>query len=288
FSLLTHTRSHYEMRSNTVLRLSLKILELASSICVIYLVSLVGTQWILLVSLLAVPPFTAYLILRSPSSSSDSSILHFSRRLLKSEGIISTCMAIISAILSLTLVYSHHVLGLDRNLLHACFFSSILCLLYSIDVFLLFLSFRSAVIHFSLLPPSKVFPESSVSHPLSLTIDNFSSHLPQIQSTRLLTIDHGQLRFVACPSIGKKGRVPRMIPSKGLIQFSLPPPRPEATQYISHGDQRDRRLSYCIPSSNDQSSISSSNSSLSLGDRYHSASTIPQDTSTVDTPTVTR
>ncbi|GMR32651.1 hypothetical protein PMAYCL1PPCAC_02846 [Pristionchus mayeri] len=275
------------MRPNTILRLSLKLLELASSVVIIYLVSRVGTQWILLVSLVSVPPFTAYLILKSPSSSSSSSILHLSRRLLKSEGIISTCMAILSAILSLTLAYSHHVLGLDRNLLHACFFSSVLCLFYSIDVFLAFLSYRSAVIHFSLIPPPKIFPESPVSHPLSLTIDHFSSHLPHLQSTRLLTIDHGQLKFVACPSNGHKSRVPRMNPSKGLTQFTLPPPRPEAPQYISHA-LPDRRLSYSIPPSIDQSSISSSsNSSLSLGDRYHSASTIPQDPNSIEVPAVT-
>ncbi|KAF8387244.1 hypothetical protein PRIPAC_76386 [Pristionchus pacificus] len=277
------------MRTNTILRLSLKLLELASSVCVIYFVSLVGTQWILLISLLVVPPFTAYLILRSPSSTSDSSILHFSRKLLKSEGIISLCMAIISVILSVTLAYSHHVLGLDRNLLHACFFASVLCLLYSVDVFLTFLSFRSAVIHFSLLPPSKIFPESSLSHPLSLTIDNFSSNLPSLHSTRLLTIDHRHLKFVACPSIGHKTRVPRMNPLKGLTQFTLPPPRPEAPQYISRVHPNDQRLSYCTPPSNDQSSISSSNSSLSVGERYHSASTIPQDpTSNTDVPIVSR
>lgn len=164
----------------------------------------------------------------------------------------------------------------------------------------------------------QIFPESSLSHPLSLTIDNFSSNLPPLHSTRLLTIDHGQLKFVACPSIGHKTvcilslflsqfqsfqRVPRMNPLKGLTQFTLPPPRPEAPQYISRvhpngavishsyriNMDADRRLSYCIPPSNDQSSISSANSSLSIGERYHSASTIPQDpSSNSDAPIVSR
>lgn len=164
----------------------------------------------------------------------------------------------------------------------------------------------------------QIFPESSLSHPLSLTIDNFSSNLPSLHSTRLLTIDHRHLKFVACPSIGHKTvciqsfffshfesfqRVPRMNPLKGLTQFTLPPPRPEAPQYISRvhpngavicltnriNMNADQRLSYCTPPSNDQSSISSSNSSLSVGERYHSASTIPQDpTSNTDVPIVSR
>ncbi|GMT32375.1 hypothetical protein PFISCL1PPCAC_23672, partial [Pristionchus fissidentatus] len=266
------------MRANTILRLSLKILELISSSFIIYFVSLIGTQWILLISLLAVPPFTAFLILRSPPSSSDAAHLHYSRQLLKSEGAISISMSILAALLSLTLAYSHHVLGLDRSLLHACLFASILCLLYSLDVFIIFLSFRSAVIHFSLLPPPKIFMEQSLSSPLSLNIDNFSSGIPPFRTTRLLTIDHGQLKFVQNPSIVYTTSVPRLKQSNGLSKFTLPPPRPERSpQYTSYIGQISRHSTYCVPPSNDQSSISSSNSYISLGERYHSASTIPQD-----------